>query len=262
MPLDERDLDGGFTLIELAITVVIMTIVLGALTMGVVTLLRTTGVTTDRLVGSHDAQLLTEWITTDIQSAASAPDLQPGTPPGCADDGSLLGGVNVAQMTWTDRSTGFVYHAAYRSEQVRAGSPPAFNLMRYFCQEGAGHPTTRFPVVRGLKDGSVCPPGGVPSSNAACGVFTPPSPESPSPRFDLQIVSVAGNQSYTFIATATGRTATSGTDTIGPQVKCVNPPPGPCDRWPIVAYNTDDSGNAGLVNRVVVTFDEALKTND
>jgi prepilin-type N-terminal cleavage/methylation domain-containing protein len=240
----ELEADEGFTLIELAVTVVVMTIVLGALTMGVVTLLRTTGVTTDRLVGSHDAQLLTEWITTDVQSAASTPNLTSTTKPGCADDASLpASGINVAQMTWTDRSTGLVYHAAYRTEQINAGPPAVWYLVRYFCQEG--QPSTHFAVIRGLKDGSVCP-SGVPGTppEAAC-VLT-----ATWPRFDLQIVTVANAQSYTFTATATGRTAISGTDVAGPIVVSA------------VAYNTDSSGNAGLINRVVVTFDEALKPND
>jgi hypothetical protein len=188
--------------------------------------------------------LLTEWITTDIQSAAAAPNVATTTPPGCSDDASLPAtGVNVAQMTWTDRSTGDTYHAAYRTEQVNAGPPAVWYLVRYFCEQG--QPSTHFPVVRGLKDGSVCA-GGVPSTppEGTC-VLT-----ATWPRFDLQIVSVANTQSYTFTATATGRSATSGTDTSGPNFVSA------------VAYNTDSSGNAGLVNRVVVTFDEALKTND
>ncbi len=240
MAQDEGDRDGGFTLIELAVTVVVMTIVLGALTMGVVTLLRTTGVTTDRLVGSHDAQLLTEWITTDIQSAASAPDADPAKMPGCKDDGPPTATGNVAQMTWTDRSTGDKYHAAYRVEKVTDGPPAVWYLVRYFCKDNDDTPTTHFPVVRGLQDGSVCPIGVVDASTV-CVV------PQPWPRFDLRITSVAGSQSYTFTVTVTGRTAKAA-------AMDVTPPSFPS----AVAYNTDSSGIAGAINRVVVTFNEAL----
>jgi prepilin-type N-terminal cleavage/methylation domain-containing protein len=247
----ERGGDEGFTLIELVITIVVVTVVLGALAMGVVTLLRTSGVTTNRLIGSHDAELLSQWITTDVQSSASAPNVLAGTKPGCtaAEDASLPAVGNVAQMTWTDRSTGFVYHAAYRVVQVQPGPPPRFQLLRYFCRQGQA--STRFPVVRALKDGTVCS-GGVAGANAVC-VLT-----QPWPRFDLYITSVSGNEVYPFTATATGRTATSGIDSTGPQPVPAPPPGSPVSMYPAVAYNTDAGGNAGRINRVVVTFDEAL----
>jgi hypothetical protein len=69
----------------------------------------------------------------------------------------------------------------------------------------------------------------------------------PWPRFDLRVTSVANTQSYTFTATATGRTAAPGAmDVTAPVFQSA------------VGYNTDGSGAAGLINRVVVTFNEAL----
>lgn len=245
---DNRSGDEGFTLIELVITVVILTVVLGALAMGVVTLLRTSGVTTDRLIASHDAELLSQWLTTDVQSAATAPNVLPGTKPGCtaAEDLSLPATGNVARMTWTDRSTGLVYQAAYRVQQV---APARFQLVRYFCQQG--QPSTHFPVVRALKDGTVCS-GGVTGANAVCVVT------QPWPRFDLAVTSVSGDEVYPFTATATGRTATAGIDSTGPQPVAAPPPGSPISMYPAVAYNTDASGNPGRVNRLVVTFNEGL----
>jgi prepilin-type N-terminal cleavage/methylation domain-containing protein len=234
MPRHERDADGGFTLIELTVTVVIMTIILGALTMGVVTLLRTTGVTTDRLVGSHDAQLLTEWITTDIQSSASAPNVLTGTKPGCIDDASLpASGVNVAQMTWTDRSTGLVYHAAYRTERINAGPPAVWYLVRYFCQQG--QPSTHFPVVRGLADGSVSRWVG----DAAPSRTAQPWPRRPARHERGEYPDVHVHRHAT-----AARRRRDGLD-------AASVPVGRRD-------NTDGGGMAGLINRVVVTFNEAL----
>ena len=163
--------------------------------MGVVTLLRTTGVTTDRLVGSHDA-------VADGVDHHRRP--QYGKRP--AERAARMCRRRLAASEPTLRhvtindATVRVYHAGYRIEQTSVGPPARYQLVRYFCQDG--QPSTHFPVVHALKDGTVCS-GGVAGTTAVC-VLT-----QPAPRFDLQIVTVSGTQSYTFTATATWRTAIS-----------------------------------------------------
>src|SRR6476620_9816485 len=96
----ERMNDDGFTLIELIVVTAVLVIIIGALGTGVVTLFRTTGTVTDRMVVSHDEQLLNDWITADMQSTTSplAPaDTDINTPTGCS---GTPGGRNVVRFTW------------------------------------------------------------------------------------------------------------------------------------------------------------------
>lgn len=61
--------EDGFTLVELIIVIVIMGVVFGAITMAIITGLKTTTATDQRLSLSHDAEIASTWVTTDAQSA-------------------------------------------------------------------------------------------------------------------------------------------------------------------------------------------------
>ena len=63
--------DKGFTLPEVMLSVVILTIIVGVITEAIILGLRTTDATSTRLNGSHDAQLLSVYLPLDLKSATS-----------------------------------------------------------------------------------------------------------------------------------------------------------------------------------------------
>jgi prepilin-type N-terminal cleavage/methylation domain-containing protein len=65
--LPERD-DRGVTLVELLVTVTLLVIIIVPLTNAMITYLRNTKATNDRLAVSHDAQIATAYFAQDVQS--------------------------------------------------------------------------------------------------------------------------------------------------------------------------------------------------
>lgn len=64
--------EAGFTLIELMMAIVILGIIIGPLTAGLIVGLRTSADTQNRLTGSNDAQMLSIYLPPDVQSADDA----------------------------------------------------------------------------------------------------------------------------------------------------------------------------------------------
>ncbi|MGH2722402.1 MAG: prepilin-type N-terminal cleavage/methylation domain-containing protein [Actinomycetota bacterium] len=141
-----RNNEDGFTLVELIIVIVIMGIVFGAITMAIITGLKTTTATDQRLSLSLDAEFASTWVTTDAQSAttirtdATAPD---GAPASCGpvvvragdgDDGL------VARFDWAEadgtihKVVSYVLSAPAASERV---------LTRYQCTDSTTPLSTR-----------------------------------------------------------------------------------------------------------------------
>jgi prepilin-type N-terminal cleavage/methylation domain-containing protein len=98
--------EAGFTLAELLVSVVILTIIGGALTEATILGLRTTGRTADRIAESSDAQLVSTWFSTDVQSAQTV-ETQVQDP--ACDVSPLL------RLTWTDQGVAHVVSYAYSS---------------------------------------------------------------------------------------------------------------------------------------------------
>src|SRR5687767_5573095 len=123
--------DQGFTLIELLVAIMISGLILGALTTGFIVTLKGTKGTHERLVESHDAQLLAAYLPSDAQSADPALIALDGpavtattTPTGCGAGSVPPGGsTNRLRLQWTELAsdatlTGF--SVSYRLEGVSA----------------------------------------------------------------------------------------------------------------------------------------------
>jgi len=232
--------DMGFTLVELVIAVAVMGVLVAAIGTGLITMIRTSSVSTERLVGSHDAQLLSEWLTTDLQSSASATPVQTdniGTSCAASPSYDASSNINIARFSWTDVSTGKLYFASYRSERITAGPPAVWYLVRYICENGQA--ATRFPVARALKDGTKCS-AGLPATASAC-LLTPSGST-----MSLRVTTLSGGSTYQFTATATSRrSAAAVIDSVAPVPQTIR--------------SLDTDGN-GVIDRVDVTFNEDLAT--
>ena len=135
--------EGGFTLIEMLVVVVILGVIVGAIANVFLVSFRTTGATDDRIAQSHDAQLLSFWILTDLQSTTqSAITTSTTAATGCS--GSPSDANNVLRLGWTDLTSNTTYAADYRAEQVSG----TWTLERYYCV--AGQAPSSFAVVHNL----------------------------------------------------------------------------------------------------------------
>jgi prepilin-type N-terminal cleavage/methylation domain-containing protein len=69
-PARFRGDEGGFTLVELLIGMVIISLLIGAMGSALIVSLRTTDVTNQRLAENHDVQITSSYLANDVQSAA------------------------------------------------------------------------------------------------------------------------------------------------------------------------------------------------
>lgn len=120
--------EGGFTLIELIVTMSIVSIVMGTLSMAIIVGLRTTDETTRRLADSHDLQLLSIYLPADAQSAVEGRiDTSAATAIGCTPPDPS--GTNVLHLAWDEPGGTQTFRAAYRLEGVAGENV----LARYSC---------------------------------------------------------------------------------------------------------------------------------
>ena len=137
--------DEGFTLIELLMSIAISGIILAAVGTAFITTMKGTQDLHDKLIESHDAQLLASYLTSDSQSAdPGSVDTASGTATGC------LGGTgtNVLRLQWTqvEGATQTAFSASYRVVGASSGS----KLIRYYCEatgSSATSPTTLLAAV-------------------------------------------------------------------------------------------------------------------
>lgn len=129
--------EGGFTLVEMLMAIVVMGIIMGPLTAGVIVGLRTTDETANRLNGSNDAQILSVWLPPDIQSTGNQVGdvvYSPTVNTECSNVSNRL------RLKWreTQGSTTTSYVVAYA---VVAGTGGGWTLVRYQCINGAAATT-------------------------------------------------------------------------------------------------------------------------
>ena len=116
--------DDGFTLVELTMSILIMSVVVvvigGALIFG----LKTFGSTTQRLSESHDLQLAASYFAPDV---ASAKTVSLTADPSCPVSGSV-----VLTLAWTDPTSGNVV-VSYIAQTITGGK----QLVRHLCASGS-----------------------------------------------------------------------------------------------------------------------------
>jgi len=97
----------GFTLIELLITVVILPLIVGALTLALVSVFSLQGGVASRISDSGDAQTVSANFANDVQSAALlTTDSTSTNPPPCGSSSQILGLLNSATSLTTALTSG------------------------------------------------------------------------------------------------------------------------------------------------------------
>lgn len=131
--------DGGFTLVELLISIVIMGLIASAIGGAFTVYLRTESSTSGRLTTSRYAQTLAQWLPADVQSAdTSTISDDPNVPSECS---TTPGSTNVIRFRSSEGATAVAY-------RLSAGE-----LLRVTCPIG-GSPSVQV-MARGLTSATV-----------------------------------------------------------------------------------------------------------
>jgi prepilin-type N-terminal cleavage/methylation domain-containing protein len=146
--------DGGFTLVELLISLVVVGLMAGTITAVFSVIVRTTPQAEARADDARSLLGLSTWLPSDLSSTPHVPcsdapscatsasvwDKSPGTPSGCAGTDQ---GINVLRLSWTESfgsvATTSTYVADYRFFQVAS----SWKLQRVSCVLGGPRTTLR-----------------------------------------------------------------------------------------------------------------------
>lgn len=231
--------DEGMTLVELLLTMAITVIIMSVVTTAFIVTLKSTRETRTTLSESHDAQLVSAYLPSDLLSVGgAATDLvtTASAATGCA--GSPTDNYNVARLSWSEAGGSTFFIADYR---VRLAGTE-WQLVRHACQA---------PSAAGL------------ASAAATTLVVAHSLKAVSASSDLPTVTVSGSQvtmtvtdlsGYQYAITGTRRTPIAGSTASATPSPTVSAAPERAFVSAVELYNTDANG---LV-KVVATFSKAL----
>lgn len=121
--------EGGFTLIELIITIIITGIITVSLASATISIIHNSSITTQTLSQSHDAQIAAAYFANDVQSADNIDT---------TDTGCDQGGTSIVRLAWTEFDAGGNPTTYKVADYVTQGGA----LHRHFCQGSTSNPTT------------------------------------------------------------------------------------------------------------------------
>lgn len=140
--------DGGFTLVELLVVSIILPLVIGALSLGIVAVFSQQSNLTGRLSGSTDLQTMDATYIRDVESASTLTNQS--TPPVCGSAGTQLLG-----LTWSGGQTNVSYVEVFGNGSGSLG----FNaqIQRLYCVNGSTTPSTVMVVSNGAAASALQP---------------------------------------------------------------------------------------------------------
>jgi prepilin-type N-terminal cleavage/methylation domain-containing protein len=194
----QRAVDGGFTLIELVVVVAVMPIVIGALSLGILSVFTLQSSVSNRLTDSDDAQLVSVNFQNDVQSAASVTTASTplSAPAPCAPASGSGSGFQVLGLQLGNGSE-ISYIAA------PAASGTSYVLYRNKCASGSTAPSTSTVMAHDLPASVVNPatPPVTPPVTITCTTSSTTCAGTP-PAYQSDWQSTLGVTGVTFSATA------------------------------------------------------------
>jgi prepilin-type N-terminal cleavage/methylation domain-containing protein len=130
--------ESGFTLIELIIVTLIIPVIIGALTLSLISIFSLQSSTSSRISNSGDAQEVSSNFETDIQGASMliAPGPNPGAPSGQS-PGTCGTGTEVLSLQSGTQAQNGTYPTEISYVTVLQNvTPTTYNLVRNICQNG------------------------------------------------------------------------------------------------------------------------------
>ena len=173
--------DGGFTLIELLIVVVILPLVVGAISVGILSTFSLQTSTSARLVDTANAQVVASRFIADVQSASqvtleSVPLCPDSTSSSTSSETQLLG----LQWNFVQASSTHLRTVSYVLLTIGSGSLSTESLVRNQCSDGAFQNSNRL-VNNVNSSSSACLVTGLiaftgTAGSPACTVYAPTGP--------------------------------------------------------------------------------------
>ncbi len=172
--------DQGFSLIELLVVTVILSLIIGAISLSLVSVVNLKNSVADRLGASADAQIVAASFFGDVQSATQFTTMAtPSGPAACGTSSELLG------LTWSPSTTTnkIVSYAVTPNGSMSSSKPstPEYNLMRYECTSvnGAAPIVTDTSVLSyNVPAGLVALPAGESCTTMTCSLVAPAPPST------------------------------------------------------------------------------------
>jgi prepilin-type N-terminal cleavage/methylation domain-containing protein len=150
--------DQGFTLIELIVVVAVMPIIVGGLSLGLVSILSLQSGVSGRLSDSADAQVVSVNFDKDVQSAAN---ITTSTSAGCGPGKQLLG------LEWDASLQPGSFQTVVSYVIVQNSGGTTSSLRRQFCTGGSSTPTNTVTLSSDVPNSQPAPTIAPPSKNAA-----------------------------------------------------------------------------------------------
>jgi prepilin-type N-terminal cleavage/methylation domain-containing protein len=226
---DRRSNEDGFTLIELIIVTMVMPIIIGAITLALISIFSIQSSTSNRITGSADAQDVSSNFESDVQGASQiiAPKPQgapSGQKPATCGSGtevmSLLSGLPVGPANALVYPTEISY-----VEVLQPGTTSSYTLVRNVCSNGSSYTTTpvssstvSYNVTGGQQAAVTCSAdlsGAQPSWTGSTTLNVTALPASVSANDQIVVGSGSLAQTYTAAAQVAGETTLAVTSASG-----------------------------------------------
>jgi hypothetical protein len=128
---DETRNEAGFSLVELIIVTLITPVIIGAITLALISIFSLQSSTSNRVSNSGDAQIVSSNFETDVQNASLITSASSGLSPQCKPASPIAGGTQVLGLQSSANGGTVISY-----EDVPNGNG-GNSLMRYVCQGGA-----------------------------------------------------------------------------------------------------------------------------
>jgi prepilin-type N-terminal cleavage/methylation domain-containing protein len=149
-----QKLDEGFTLVELLIVVTILPMIVGALSLGLISILSLQSGVANRLANTSDSQVVSASYQDDIQSAGEVTTAATSTPQCGAGTGTQLLGLE----SDLNRGTGvWQTTISYVSVTNSSAPTPTYSLERLFCINGSYTPVSTTTLSYNLQSSQAVP---------------------------------------------------------------------------------------------------------
>ena len=196
---EDRRSDHGFTLIELLIVVTIIPIIVGAISVALVSTFSLQSTVSGRLSDTSAAQVTSSVYVKDVQSAAQV--TTHASSPACGSGGSLL-----LALRWSGGLTGFFQTTvSYANVPITIGGVTTYNLVRKYCTNG----NTTTPALTTIISHDLTPAQASPclqlGSSSSCGVTDTGGWISAAGVALVKFVIYQPKSSYTYTLSATPR---------------------------------------------------------
>ena len=156
--------EDGFTLIELVIVVAIMPLIVGALSLGLISVFSLQGGVANRLADTGDSQVIAANYENDVQGAAQLTTF-PGVSNQCGSGtGVLLLGLESNEATNGD----YLTKISYVTVSVGSGSSATESLERLYCTNDSLTPTSTSYLAYDLPNPALYPNSPQPSFTVLC----------------------------------------------------------------------------------------------